>query len=102
MGYRKQREATTSIIPSKTATLVPEFAMKDLPLGRTLDIDDDISTIFNTAKTGLSGDPYKGFRCHSCTNTVVNIFLENIPLKTLNLTCRSIFKKCVIFYTGYL
>ena len=23
-------------IPSKTATLVPEFAMKDLPLGRTL------------------------------------------------------------------
>ena len=37
-------------IPSKTATLVPEFAVEDLPMGRTADfvsvfaehIDDDI------------------------------------------------------------
>ena len=28
-------------ILSKTATLVPEFAVKDLPLGRTHDDDDD-------------------------------------------------------------
>ena len=29
------------IVPSKTATLVLEFAVKYLPLGRTLDDDDD-------------------------------------------------------------
>ena len=28
-------------VPSKTATLVPAFAVKDLPLGRILDDDDD-------------------------------------------------------------
>ena len=33
--HGKQREATAPIHPSKTATLVPEFAVEDLPLGRT-------------------------------------------------------------------
>ena len=41
---------TASLVPEfaveglslgRTATLVPEFAVKDLPLGRTLDDDDD-------------------------------------------------------------
>ena len=35
VGCRKQWEATALCIPSKTATLVPEFALEDLPLGRT-------------------------------------------------------------------
>ena len=35
VGCRKQREATTPFTPSKTATLVPEFAMEELTLGRT-------------------------------------------------------------------
>ena len=34
-GVRKQLEDPHIFIPSKTATLVPEFAVKDLPLGRT-------------------------------------------------------------------
>ena len=32
VGCRKQREASYLFIPSKTATLVPEFAVVDLPL----------------------------------------------------------------------
>ena len=35
MGCGKQREAMASIIPTKTATLVPEFAVEDLPLDVT-------------------------------------------------------------------
>ena len=35
MGCGKQREATARFIPSKTATLVREFAVEDLYLGRT-------------------------------------------------------------------
>ena len=35
MGCRNQREATASIHPNKTANLVPEFAVEDLPLGRS-------------------------------------------------------------------
>ena len=31
----KQWEASATIHPSKTSTLVPKFAVKDLPLGRT-------------------------------------------------------------------
>ena len=58
MGFGKQREATapnpsrtSTLVPefavedlplSRTATMVPEFAVKDLPLGRTHDDDDDI------------------------------------------------------------
>ena len=38
VGCGNQCAATTRIIPNKTATLVPEFAMKDLPVGRTLTI----------------------------------------------------------------
>ena len=34
MGCGKQWEATALFNPSKTGTLVPEFAMEDLPLGR--------------------------------------------------------------------
>ena len=34
VGYGKQQEATAPIYPSNTATLVPEFAVKDLPLER--------------------------------------------------------------------
>ena len=34
MGCGKQREATAPIHPSKIATLVPEFAVEDLPLYR--------------------------------------------------------------------
>ena len=35
VGCGKQREGTALYIPSKTATLVPEFAVEDLPSGRT-------------------------------------------------------------------
>ena len=35
MGCGKQQKATTPIYPSKTATLVPEFAVEDLRLDRT-------------------------------------------------------------------
>ena len=35
MGCGKHREATTSIHPNKTANLVPEFAVEDLPLNRS-------------------------------------------------------------------
>ena len=35
MGCGKQRKLPHLFIPSKTATLVPEFAVEDLPLGRT-------------------------------------------------------------------
>ena len=61
MGCGKQQEATAPILPNKTATLIPEFAtedlpvgriaasmpefaVKDLPLGRTHDDDDKILT----------------------------------------------------------
>ena len=33
VGYGKQSEATAPIFPSKTATLVPEFAVEDVPSG---------------------------------------------------------------------
>ena len=36
VGCGNQREATAPIIPSKTASLVSEFAMEDLPLVRTV------------------------------------------------------------------
>ena len=36
VGCRKQREATPHLfIPSKTAAMVPELAVEDLPLDRT-------------------------------------------------------------------
>ena len=35
MVCRKQREAAAPIYPYKTATLVTEFAVEDLPLSRT-------------------------------------------------------------------
>ena len=35
VGCGKQREATALFFPSKTATLVPEFLVEDLPLDRT-------------------------------------------------------------------
>ena len=34
MGCGKQLEATESIYPTKAATLLPEFAVEDLPLDR--------------------------------------------------------------------
>ena len=38
MGCGLQRETTTVFIPSKTATLVPGFEVKDLPLDRTTNL----------------------------------------------------------------
>ena len=40
MGVQKAMEATTLslFIPSKTASLVPEFAVEDLPLDRTANL----------------------------------------------------------------
>ena len=37
-GAESNRKLLYLFIPSKTATLVPEFAVKDLPLGRTADL----------------------------------------------------------------
>ena len=35
LGYEKKGKLPHLFIPSKTATLVPEFAVEDLPLSRT-------------------------------------------------------------------
>ena len=35
LGCGKQREATAPIYPCKATSLVPEFAVEDLPLDRT-------------------------------------------------------------------
>ena len=35
VGCGKQREATALFIHSKTVTLIPEFAVEDVPLNRT-------------------------------------------------------------------
>ena len=39
------RKLPNLFIPSKTGTLVPEFAVKNLPLGRTPDNDDDTNYV---------------------------------------------------------
>ena len=48
MECGKLREATTPIHPSKTANLVPVFAMKDLPLGKTAALMSEFPVKQNT------------------------------------------------------
>ena len=40
-GAESNGKLTQLFIHNKTSTLVPKFAVEDLPYGRTLDADDD-------------------------------------------------------------
>ena len=50
MGCGKKREVSHLFFPSKTTTLVPEFAVEEVRLGRTLDDDDDDDDAVQTNK----------------------------------------------------